>query len=100
MWLPRRRISSKPAFLKTAQTSLPDRTRNLANVYLYLCNEHLVTKPFLDFFRGSRLEKKFQRLTQIIPRGFNGVTLACDIQFRTQRNISVALAFDQGSQFH
>ena len=77
MWLRRR-----PAFFKIAQTSFPDRMRNLINRHLHLCDKDLVTEPLLDFFRRSGLEKKFQGFTQIIPRGFDGVPLACDIQFR------------------
>src|SRR5678815_1858435 len=100
MWLPRRRTSSKPAFLKIAQTYLPDRRRNLTNRYLHLGDKNLVMEPLLDFFRRSGLEKKFEGFTQIIAGGFDRVPLACDVQFGAQGNISIALAFDQGSQFH
>ena len=61
IWLPRLRTSSKPDFLKIAQMSLPDRTRNLANRYLDLSDENLVSKPLLEFFGGSRLKKQPQR---------------------------------------
>jgi hypothetical protein len=49
--------SSKPAFLKIAQTSMPDRMRNLTNRYLHLCDKNLLMEPLLDFFRRSGLEK-------------------------------------------
>ena len=48
-WLPRLRTSSNPDFLKTAQTSFPKRTRNLANRYLDLSDENFVSQPLLDF---------------------------------------------------
>ena len=41
--------------------SLPDRTRNLANRYVDLSDENLVSKPLLEFFGGSRLKKQPQR---------------------------------------
>jgi len=62
---PRRRTSWKPAFLKIAQSSEPDRMRNLTNGYLHLCDENLFTETSLDFFRRRRLEKKFECLTQV-----------------------------------
>jgi hypothetical protein len=52
-WLPRLRTSSKPAFLKIAQTSLPDRTRNLAKRYLDLSDERFFSKPLLEFVGGG-----------------------------------------------
>ena len=48
IWLPRLRTSSKPDSFKIAQTSLPERTRNLANSYLDLRDEDLLAKPLLD----------------------------------------------------
>jgi hypothetical protein len=48
-WLPRLRTSSKPDFLKMAQTPFPERTRNLANPYLNLGYEHLGPQPLLNF---------------------------------------------------
>jgi hypothetical protein len=52
----------KSAFLKIAQTSLPDRTRNLTNRYLHLGDKKLVMEALFDFFRRSGLEKKVQEL--------------------------------------
>ena len=52
--LPRLRTSSKPDFLKMAQTSLPERMRNLANRDLDLGHEDFTSEPLLDFIRGRR----------------------------------------------
>jgi hypothetical protein len=45
-------------------------------------------------------KKKFKSFMQIIASGFDSVALACDVQFGAQGDISIALAFDQGRQFH
>lgn len=44
------------------------------------------------------LEKKCERLGEVVARLCDIATLACDIDFRTQRHIAIALAFDDYGQ--
>jgi hypothetical protein len=61
---------------------------------------HLLNEAWLSPDGGSGLEKKLQSFPQIISSGLDGVALACDIQFRAQGNIAIALALDQSRQFY
>lgn len=57
MWLPRRLTSAKWCCSRTAQTSLPDMTRSLANGDLKLCDKHVaaLASPNL-FVTGTLIE--------------------------------------------
>jgi hypothetical protein len=56
-WLLRRRTSTKPWHWRIAQTSRPEKTRNLPNGHLDLGHVDLPAEPPLDLLRGSGLEK-------------------------------------------
>jgi hypothetical protein len=58
MWLPRRRISSKPCFERMAQTSFPERNLSLTNRHLNLSYKNLAMHaPLYFLWRGCFEEK-------------------------------------------
>lgn len=73
-------------------TYRPDRTRNLANVYLQRTQVGLCVQPLLDLAVTGRLKKELDGLLQIGLRLFDGVALAGHVQFRAQSHPSLAFA--------
>jgi hypothetical protein len=94
MWLPRLRTSTKPLAASLAQTARPERTRSLPNRHFQASHENLGVKTALDFRRVGRLEEQLDGLDEILPRGLDGISLARDVELRTERNVPVAFAFD------
>ena len=80
------------------QTSRPERTRSLPNGDLDLCHVDLSTKVPVEFLRGGGFEEQGQRFRQVRARFGYAVSLACDIYFVAQGDISVALTFDDCGQ--
>jgi hypothetical protein len=58
MWLPRLRTSKKPFFAKIAQTSFPERRRNLSNSDLQLRDINLSVEALLNVFGRGALKKQ------------------------------------------
>jgi len=55
-------------------------------------------QTFLDFAGGGGFEKQLQRFAEIVARFFNGMALAGDIHFRTERDVPIIFALDYGGQ--
>ena len=89
---------NKPCFSKIAQTSLPEKTRNLANRHLQLSYVNFSRQPLLHFFRRCAFKKQLQSFAQILTSAFNAVSLTGDVQFWTQRNITITFPFNNCGQ--
>jgi hypothetical protein len=67
-----------------------------------LGNIDLVPETFLDFFGGGRFKKQLQGFPEIFSGLLDGVSLAGNIQFRTERHITIPFPFNDGRKlpFH
>jgi hypothetical protein len=94
MWLPLRRASEKPFRERMAQTSRPERTRSLPNLYLKASYKYLrVTTPLdLVFIRG--FQKQFDGFLKILASLLNRCALTGNVKLGTKPDISIALALD------
>ena len=98
IWLPRRRTSRKPCRVRIWQTSRPERIRSLPNRDFEARDENLASEATLDFGGIRGLEEKLYSFNEI-PAGFlNRVSLACDIQFRAQRDVPRSLSLNDRCQ--
>jgi len=79
---------------RIVQTSRPERTRSLANLYLKPGNENFCMTALLDFAGVGGLEEQLYRFLKVVASGLDCVPLAGYIQFRAQRNIPTPFAFD------
>ena len=70
------------------QTSRPERTRSLPNGDLDLRDVDLSSNVPVEFLRGGGLKEKGQGFRQVRACFGNGVSLACDIYFGAQGDIS------------
>src|SRR5262245_65519400 len=98
IWLPRCRTCINPWSARMLQTSRPDSTRNLPNRNLQARHKDFTMEPVLDFRRVRRFKEQFDGFHQIAPRLFDCRALTCDIQFRTEGDIAIALTFDNASK--
>ena len=80
------------------QTSRPERTRSLPNGDLDLRDVDLSSNVPVEFLRGGGLKEKGQGFRQVRACFGNGVSLACDIYFGAQGDISIALPFNDCGQ--
>jgi len=98
IWLPRFLTSTKPCFSRIWQTSFPERTRSLPNGYLHVCDIDLLMQSSLDFFWGGCFKKKFQCLLKVFPGFIDSDPLTCNIQLRTQSDVSVIFPLNNCSK--
>ena len=77
-----------------AQTSWPERTRNLPKGHLDLSDVDL-TRETLSYLLGrGTFEEQIDRLREVLSRGFDGIALAGDVELGAKGDVPVALAFD------
>ena len=97
-WEPRCLTSTKPASRRIAQTWRPERRRSLPDRYLERRNDKLALQPRSDLRRISRFEEDLDGLLEIGLGLIHGVTLARDVRFGTEGNVSIALLLNRRSQ--
>ncbi len=78
-------------------TSRPERTRSLPT-RLELRYENLSTLSLPDFPWIGRLEEKIDGLSQVGESIFDGPTLACNVELRTERHIRVVFPLNNGRE--
>jgi hypothetical protein len=88
----------KPWCWRIAQTSAPERVRNLPNRNLNLSDEDFRMRAPRYFRRRSCFEEECQRLDQVGSCFFNRRALTCNVKLRTQSDKAVVLTFDNCSQ--
>lgn len=76
------------------QTSEPERTRSLPNGHLNLGDEDFAVQALRNFSWSGGLEKKRECFDKIGARFFNGCALACDIEFRAERDEAIVFALN------
>jgi hypothetical protein len=81
-----------------AQTSRPDRTRNLPNLNLKPGYKNLGVLAALDLRAVGGLKEQLDRFLQIFPGSLDRIALACDINFGAQADIAVTLALNNGGE--
>ena len=81
-----------------AQTSRPDKTRNLPNLDLKPGDENLGVSTALNLRAVGSLKKQLDCFLQISPGFFDGIPLACDIYLGAQTDIALTFALDNGRQ--
>jgi hypothetical protein len=79
------------------QACHPDTTRSLPNHNLKPSHKYYREKAPINYTRVGSFKKQFHSFLEVPPRGFDGVTLAGDIQFRANAYVAVAFTFDYGS---
>ncbi len=97
MWLPLRRTSENPCMARIAQTSWPESTRSLDNRHLYVRHVDFIMQPTLNLAGRSSLAKELKRFLKIGTSLGHALALACDVEFRAECNVEVALALDNRS---
>ena len=96
LFRPLRRQPPPPrrCFARLLHISRPDSGRSLPNRDLQMRIKNFALEAPPDFGNVCRFEEQLQGFGQIAPRFFDGVALACDVQFGAKSNKAVALALD------
>lgn len=97
-WLPRWRTRLNPCRSRISQTASPEKGRSLGNLYLDLRHEHLRLESSRDFGRIRAFEEQCQSLNKVKACFFDRAALAGNVILGTQRDVTIALAFDDRSQ--
>jgi hypothetical protein len=79
-----------------AQTSRPEKTRSLPNLYLESGNKDLSVPSALDLTFVGGFQERFNRFLKIPAGGFDTVALAGNVEFGTQSDVAIAFAFNDG----
>jgi hypothetical protein len=81
-----------------AQTSRPDKTRNLPNLDLKPGYKNLGVLAALDLRSVGGFKEQLYRFLQILPGSLDGIALTCDINFGAKADIAVAFALNDGGE--
>lgn len=98
MWLPRCRTDTNPCASRIVHASRPESLRSLPNQNLDARDEHLVVQPTRNLALSRGLEEQLQRLYQVGPRILDRLTLARDVELRTERDVRIVLTLDDGGE--
>ncbi len=88
----------KTVLFQNAADLRAERTRSLPNRNLYLGDENIAVEPLGDFRRFGAFKEERQSFNEIGSRFFNRRALTRDVEFRTERNVPIALAPDYGGK--
>src|SRR5216683_4021150 len=72
----------EPLAARILQTSRPERTRSLPNLYLKPGNKHFRVLTLLDLAGVGRFKKQLHSFLEVPARRFNALPLAGNVQFR------------------
>src|SRR3954451_1215634 len=81
-----------------SQTSRPERTRNLPNGDYQARHEDLGVQATYYFRRIGGFKEEFQCFREVVARFLDGITLTSDVEFRTQGDVTVSFALNDGSE--